>query len=119
MVVNIDSRQRRDINLKGQVFVHIRQDAGIEGVQTFNDEDGVFLQFQFIAAEDAFAFGEIVSRQVHLFAVQQVMHLLAEERQVHRLDMLEVPNPILIFRRVHAVDEIVVHGQHFRPYTVH
>ena len=79
MVINIDSGQRRDENLKCQFSLHIRQDAWIESVQSFDDQHRVFLQFQFTTFEDSLSNSKVICRQFNLFPIQQIVHLLAEE----------------------------------------
>ena len=69
MVVNIDGCEGRNEDLEGQALVHIRQHAGVEGVKTFDHQDGIFLQFEFIALEDTLTLGEVIGRQGNLCAV--------------------------------------------------
>ena len=49
-------------------------------MQTFNNQHGIFLQLQLTSFEHTLTDREIISRQIHFFAVQQIMHLLTEER---------------------------------------
>ena len=37
MVINIDSRESRDEDLESKALIHIRQDARIKGMETFDD----------------------------------------------------------------------------------
>ena len=118
MVVNIDGCEGGDVDLVGQLFGYIRKDARIEGVEPFDHQHGVFLQFEFIAAEDTLTLVKIIGRQADLLAVHQIVHLLAEERQIDGIDILEVILSVLVFGRIHAVDEIVIHREHFGTDTV-
>ena len=78
-------------------------------MQTFHDNNSVVLELKFVAAELAFAGLEVETGQFNLLTVQQVSHLLAEERQVECLNVLEIPITVLVERRIFAVDEIVIH----------
>ena len=119
MVIDINGRQRGNEDLECQAFIHIRQDARIERMQTFNHQHGVFLQLQFASLEDTLTDSKIIRRQIHFLAVQEIMHLLAEERQIDRIDRLKIIFSVRVTRRVHTIDEIVVHGEHLRLDTIY
>ena len=76
------------------------------------------MQFEFIATEDPFTFGEVIGRQTDLIALHQFVHLLTEERQINGIDVLEIILSVLILRGVHTVDEIIIHREHLRTDTV-
>ena len=119
MVIDIDGGQCRHEDLKCQVLIHIRKDARIEGMQTFNHQHGVLLKFQFASFEDTLTDGEVISGQDYFLTVQQLMHLLAEERQINGVHILKIVLTVRILRGIHTVDEIVIHGEHLGFDTVH
>ena len=57
---------------------------------------------------------EVVARQFHLLAYEQPVHLIVEQREVERLDVLKVVVARLVERREFAVHEIVVERDRHR-----
>ena len=80
----------------------------------FENQDGVGLQTQAAAARHAHPRREIVARQFHLLTYEQAVHLIVEQRQVERLNVLKVVVARLVERRERAIHEIVVERNRYR-----
>ena len=66
------------------------------------------LHLQSFATLFAHARLEIIFGQFHLFAAKQRVELLVEQRQIERIKTLVIIISLCIFRRIGAVDEIIV-----------
>ena len=79
-------------------------------MQSFEDDNTIFVESEPLSLEDSFAFFERIGREFDLFTFEQVAHLLTEIREVKGVDVLEVPVAVFISRGVHSVDKVVIHG---------
>ena len=118
MVVKIDGGKRGYVDLEHHVARDVRQQTLVERVQPLKNNHRIVLELELIALELAFAGLEVEAGQCDLFPLKQVSQLLAEERQVDRLDVLEIPITVLVLRCVFAVDEVVIHREHNRAHAV-
>ena len=80
----------------------------VESVIAFKDNDIFRTDLQFASLKNSFPRRKVITRKLHLFAVQQLIHLLVEERRIYCSDTFKVVFPVCIFWRIDAIDEIVV-----------
>ena len=86
-------------------------------MDALDDDDALFAQAAGSALFVTAALGEVVARQHHLFAGDQLIQVLIEQRQVERADALEVGIAEFIERGLVAVDEVVIHADGDRLQT--
>ena len=78
-------------------------------MQSFEDDNTIFVESEPLSLEDSFAFFERIGREFDLFTFEQVAHLLTEIRQIKGIDILEIPIAVLIAGGIYTVHEIVIH----------
>ena len=112
MVVEENGGKRGGVDLEFVFLGNVLREHGVEGVYAFENEQHVGGEAQAVAALFAQPRLEIIARQLYLLALQQGVHLLVEERNVHCLDILVVEVAGGSARRLLAVHEVVVerHG---------
>ena len=79
----------------------------------------VTLQLQFFSTPLAATLLEVITRQFHLFAPEQSRQLLVKQRQVQSMQMLKIIVALIIFRRLLAVEEIIIQRDTHRMDTIH
>ena len=69
---------------------------------------------QFLSLEFAFTAHKIIAWQFHLFAIEQLVHLLVEKGSVHGFDAFKVIFSVLVQWGVDTIYEIVVGAERVR-----
>ena len=108
MVIDIQLGQRADIDT--ELLVR-RQRIGhllIQAVDALDDQDIILAQGEIIAFVLPPAGDKIEPRNLHLLPVQKSQHILIKLLHVDGSERLKIIVPLLILRRVLAVDEIIV-----------
>ena len=108
MVVELYGGQRRHIYL---IFVQVVDgfgEPGVKGVDAFDDHYVMGQQLEVLAAGHTLSGDEVVARQLHLLALEQLLQLLGQEGQVEGLDSLVVIVALLISRCLCTRHEIII-----------
>ncbi len=108
MLVDGDGGQDRDIELEFLRIGNLRRKGRIQAVDAFHDQHIVVRQLEVLSFELACARGEVVFRNLDALAGEELFELLVQERNIQRLQALEVVISILVERRVDPVAKIVV-----------
>ena len=108
MLVDGDGGQDRDIELEFLRVGNLRRKGRIQAVDAFHDQHVVVRQLEVLSFELACARGKVVFRNLDALAGEELLELLVQERDIQRLQALEVVISILVERRVDPVAEIVV-----------
>ena len=119
VVVHQQRRQRRGIDAEDGPLRHLCRQLGVQGVDALYHQHLVVVQAQTAAAHRRPARGEVVARQLNLLAAQQRVQLLVEQRQVQRVQVLEVVVAAGVARCLVAVHEIVVERDADGLHTAH
>ena len=85
----------------------------------FHDQDVIGPEPHAVAGKRAAALLEVVFRNLDLFAGQQLVQLQVEEIQIHGVEALEVPFPVLVQRGLVPVDKVVVQFDDLRFQAEH
>ena len=110
MVVDIDLRQGGDIDLEAGVHRKLLRHLVVQAVDAFDDEDIVLTELTEVAAVLALSGDEIVDRQLHRLASEELQHILAELLDVDALYGLEILLSIRADRRELAITEVIIDG---------
>lgn len=96
MVVEQDGGQRRGIDLVFLCFRNLSRQLRVQCMDTLHHQHLVTLQLQFLATHLTLPRLEIIAGQFHLLPTEQCVHLLVEQRDVQRMQMLIVVIPFLV-----------------------
>ena len=77
-------------------------------MDAFYHQHLIFVQCQLLTTHHALSCWEIVTRQFHLLAIEELIQLLVEEWQIQGMQMLEVIFALLVEWCLFAIKEIVV-----------
>ena len=77
-------------------------------MDAFHHKDAVGIQFKHFAVEERLALDEVESGNLHLFAIEQALQMLVQQRDVERIDALEVVLAVRQLGSAVAADKIVV-----------
>ena len=108
LIIDGELRQRAYIDLEFQLFVYVGGQLGVKCVDTFHDEDAPWAQFKGLAAVERVAFLEVKGRYFDLFAAEQGVEVLVEQRDVECVHALKVVLSVGQFRCTVAPKEVVV-----------
>ena len=114
MVVDIDLGQGGDIDLEACVHRKLLRHLVIQAVDAFDDEDVVLAELTEVAAVLALSGDEIVDRQLHRLACEELQHILTELLDVDTLYGLEILFSIRADRGEHAITEVIIDGDRVR-----
>ena len=99
------------------VLRHLFGQYGIQRMVALQYDDVTLADAYAAVLVDTLAQLEVVARQLHLLACQQLVHLLVEQRGIHGLYTLEVVVAVGILGRVHTVHEVVVRTDDVRTHA--
>ena len=108
MVIQQNRSQGRYINLELAFSRDMWSQFRIQGMNTFQNQNHVFIQSQSLAAHLPDAGIEVESRKFHFFPIQQHLELAIEKVQVKRIERFIIILPILRFRSIHSVHKIII-----------
>ena len=108
VVVQRDGGQCRDVNLVLAFGGNLRGQFRVQGVDAFQDEDGVVVDAQLVAFEFLFAGVEVEARQFHFLAPQEGLQLGVEQLEVEGVERFVVVVALLVAGCVFAVHKVVV-----------
>ena len=108
VVVQRDGGQGRHVNLVLVFGRDMRCQFGVQGMDAFQDEDGVLVDAEFVSLELFLAGGEVEAGQFHFFAAQQGLQLFVEQLEVEGVERFIVVVAFLVERGLFAVYEVVV-----------
>ena len=77
-------------------------------MDAFYHQHLIFVQCQLLTTHHALSCWEIVTRQFHLLAIEELIQLFVEERQVQGMQVLEVVIAFPVEWCLFAIKEIVV-----------
>ena len=111
-------RQRTDVNFDFMFRRYGRRQLFVKTVNTFDNQHGIFLQLQLVAAIFTAAGAEIVLGHFHFFTCQQTLQMIVEQLQVDSLQAFKIIAAVSLTRRIDTVFIIIVHGNSYRTQAV-
>ena len=90
VLVKGHGRQRTDVNFDFMFRRYGRCQLFIQAMNAFDNQHGIFLQLQLIAAIFTATGAEIVLGHFHFFACQQTLQMLVEQLQVDSLQAFKI-----------------------------
>ena len=99
------------------VLGHLLGQDGVQGMVALQYNDIALADADAAVLVDTLAQLEVVARQIHLLARQQLGHLLVEQCRIHGTYALEIVIAIGILGCVHTVHEIVVRADGVRTHA--
>ena len=115
VVIELNGCQCRDIDAIFLLVGYLLCQDWVKSMVPFKDDDIVGAYLELPSLENSLAPLEVIARQLHLFAIQQLIHLLVEECSIYSPDTLEVILAIGILGCINAVDEVVIGADGMRP----
>ena len=110
--------QRTDVNFDFMFRRYGRCQLFIQAMNAFDNQHGIFLQLQLVAAIFTAAGAEIVLGHFHFFTCQQTLQMLVEQLQVDSLQAFKVIAAVSLTRRIDTVFIIVIHRNGNRTQAV-
>ena len=110
MVVQRNSGQCRDINLELLFIRDMRCQFRIQRMNTFQNENRIIFNFQFITFIFLLPQREVKARKLHFLTAQQSLQLLVKQFQIERIQRLIIIVTVFIQRCLFTVYEIIVQG---------
>ena len=118
MAVDVDLRQRADVDAEFALRRKGVRKAVIQSVNTLDDEDVLRSELHEIALVLGLAGLEVELRHLNSLTVQKLRHLLVEQLDVESLEAFEIIVSVLVARAELAVAVIVVQSDRMRFKTV-
>ena len=117
MLVDIQARQRTNVNLKLILIRNGFSGKRIKAVNSFNDQNVVLIHTKLTAIIFSLANLEIKFRKLHFLAIEQICQILIEQIQIDSFDDIKVIIAIDVYRGFLSIDKPVIHGENVRMHA--
>ena len=111
MHVDVQLRQRTDIDLVLRFIRNLLCQFSVQRVDAFDDDELIFVDLRDPVAEHFLSFEEIEFRKIDFLACQQIVHVAAEQVDVHGAQVLEIQFAVFIRYHIFPVDKVII-GAH-------
>ena len=119
MVVQIEHRQRADVDLELQPAVDALGQLLVQAVDALDDDGLARLHPEGMGLFPPHAGVEVVLRQLHRLAVHQPLQVVGDQRGIQRVDALQVDGAVRLPGQLVPVAVVVVQRDLHRPQALH